>query len=35
GYPWLERDDILACIAYAHRMVEHERVEPLIMEATA
>ncbi|NCC53799.1 MAG: DUF433 domain-containing protein, partial [Spartobacteria bacterium] len=18
GYPWLERDDILACIAYAH-----------------
>ncbi len=27
GYPWLERDDILACIAYAHRMVAHERVE--------
>jgi uncharacterized protein (DUF433 family) len=19
GYPWLERDDILACLAYAHR----------------
>lgn len=33
GYPWLEKDDILACIAYAHRMVEHERVEPLIQEA--
>ena len=33
GYPWLERDDVLACIAYAHRLVEHERVEPLIQEA--
>ena len=20
GYPWLERDDVLACIAYAHRL---------------
>ena len=27
GYPWLERDDILACLAYAHRLVEHERVD--------
>lgn len=35
GYPWLEREDVLACIAYAHRLVEHERVEPLIQEATA
>ena len=35
GYPWLEREDILACIAYAHRLVEHERVEPLIQEAMA
>jgi uncharacterized protein (DUF433 family) len=33
GYPWLEENDILACIAYAHRLVEHERVEPLIAEA--
>ncbi len=31
GYPWLEREDILACMAYAHRLVEHERVEPLIV----
>jgi len=31
GYPWLEREDILACLAYAHRLVEHERVEPLIV----
>lgn len=22
GYAWLEREDILACLAYAHRMVE-------------
>lgn len=28
GYPWLERKDILACLAYAHRLVGHERVEP-------
>jgi len=35
GYPWLDRDDILACIAYAHRIVEHERIEPLMMEAIA
>jgi len=35
GYAWLEREDILACLAYAHRMVEHERVEPLIVSAAA
>ena len=35
GYPWMERDDVLACIAYAHRLVEHERVEPLMRIATA
>ena len=30
GYPWLKHEDVLACIAYAHRLVEHERIEPLI-----
>ncbi len=35
GYPWLDRDDVRACIAYAHRIVEHERVEPLVLEAIA
>ncbi|MBK5969910.1 MULTISPECIES: DUF433 domain-containing protein [Thiorhodovibrio] len=35
GYPWLEREDVLACLAYAHRLVEHERVEPLIVDAAA
>jgi uncharacterized protein (DUF433 family) len=29
GYPWLEMEDVQACIAYAHRIVAHERVEPL------
>jgi uncharacterized protein (DUF433 family) len=30
GYDWLERDDILACLAYARRLVGHERVEPAV-----
>jgi uncharacterized protein (DUF433 family) len=32
GYPWLERDDILACLVYAKRLVAHERVEPIRIE---
>ena len=32
GYPWLEREDIQACLAYARRLVGHERVEPLPLE---
>jgi uncharacterized protein (DUF433 family) len=28
GYPWLEREDVLACLGYARRLVGHERVEP-------
>ena len=31
GYPWLEPDDIQACLVYARRMVGHERVEPLLI----
>ncbi|HVT46055.1 MAG TPA: DUF433 domain-containing protein [Thermoanaerobaculia bacterium] len=30
GYPWLEREDIRACLAYAKRLVAHERVEPAL-----
>ena len=30
GYPWLEPEDIQACLAYAHKFVAHERVEPLV-----
>ena len=32
GYEWLEPEDIQACLVYAHRLVSHERVEPLLME---
>ena len=32
GYPWLEPEDIRACLAYAHRLVGHERIEPLLVE---
>jgi len=31
GYPWLESEDIQACLVYARRIVGHERVELLIM----
>ncbi len=31
SYPWLESDDIRACLLYARRVVGEERVEPLIM----
>jgi uncharacterized protein (DUF433 family) len=34
GYPWLEPEDIRACIAYAHRIIAHERIEPLLMETS-
>ncbi len=31
-YDWLEQEDIQACLLYAHKMVSHERVEPLIIK---
>jgi uncharacterized protein (DUF433 family) len=27
GYPWLDREDIHACLEYARRLVAHERIE--------
>jgi uncharacterized protein (DUF433 family) len=33
GYPWLEREDIRACLAYARRVVGHERIEPLDLKS--
>jgi uncharacterized protein (DUF433 family) len=27
-YPWLEEADIRACLAYARRVVGHERIDP-------
>jgi len=35
GYPWLERDDLLACLTYAHKLVRHERIEVIIMESNS
>jgi uncharacterized protein (DUF433 family) len=32
GYPWLERQDVLACLEYARRLVAHERVEPALID---
>ena len=33
GYPWLEPDDVRACLVYARRLVGHERVVPLVIDA--
>jgi uncharacterized protein (DUF433 family) len=34
-YPWLERDDVKACLVYAKRLVGHERVEPAVQSPGA
>lgn len=34
-YPWLERDDVQACLVYARRVVGHERVEPAVQSRGA
>jgi uncharacterized protein (DUF433 family) len=30
GYPWLEPENIQACLVYARRLVGHERVDPAL-----
>jgi uncharacterized protein (DUF433 family) len=35
GYPWLEREDILACLVYARRLVANERIELLPADSAA
>jgi uncharacterized protein (DUF433 family) len=35
GYPWLQKEDIQACLIYARRLVAHERVEPLVIDTPA
>ena len=35
SYPWLEKEDIQACLVYARRIVGHERIEPLVIEPAA
>ena len=34
-YPWMEREDILACLAFARRVAGRERVEPMVTGQTA
>ncbi len=31
AYPWLEVDDVRACLLYARKMVAQERIEPLTL----
>ena len=35
GYPWSEPEDVQACLVYAHKVVGHERIEPLQLESYA
>lgn len=35
GYPFLEAEDIRACLVYANRLVSHERVELLVSGTAA
>jgi uncharacterized protein (DUF433 family) len=35
GYPFLEPDDIRACLVYANKLVSHERVELLVTGTAA
>jgi uncharacterized protein (DUF433 family) len=32
GYPWMEREDVLACLEYARCVVGHERIVPFVIE---
>lgn len=31
AYPWLEADDISACLLYARKVIAQERIEPLTL----
>jgi uncharacterized protein (DUF433 family) len=33
AYPWLEAEDVRACLLYARRIVAQERIEPLVIAA--
>jgi uncharacterized protein (DUF433 family) len=35
AYPWLEPQDIQACLVYARRVVGNERVEPFMVDSAA
>lgn len=33
AYPWLEADDVRACLLFASKVVAQERIEPLVLAA--
>ena len=33
AYPWLEADDVRACLLFARKVVAQERIEPLALAA--
>ena len=35
GYPFLEKEDIQACLVYARKLVGHERIEPFTVETAS
>ena len=35
GYPWLEPEDLQACLIYARRVIGSERIEPLVIDSDA
>jgi uncharacterized protein (DUF433 family) len=35
GYPWLESEDIQACLVYARCVVGHDRIEPLPLQSAS
>ena len=35
AYPWLESDDVRACLLYARKVVSEEYFEPLLVEMAA
>lgn len=35
GYPWLEPEDVQACLVYARTLAGHERIEPFLIETGA
>lgn len=35
AYPFLEMDDIRACLLYAYKLVAHERIEPFPADTAA
>ena len=32
GYPWLEMEDIRACLLYAHKIVSREQIKPFVVD---